>query len=836
MSVGSVQAESEAWMAFYLSSVTPSRVSFCVHFLAVAAVFAAAGQAAGRSDAAAGPQAGLLDLRVGTVPTTAGTNLLTNGKGIPTDRHIVVQLDGPMTAERGEIIAKSGITLGDYLPENAWLTKLTPAGAVALAALPFVTWAGEFDPAWKIDPELAARAYVTADRQDLIKAGLCHAVVVVFGNESSDAALGAIRNAGGQVIDANLCGTQWMIDAVLTPGAARGLAQLPSVQFIEDAPEGTLRNDSTRWIIQSNVSGQTPIWNRGIRGEGQIGGLIDDTPHEPHCMFDDSVAPGNPNHRKFIGWRNAGSGAFHGTHTAGTMAGDNAPHGSYTTHDGMAFNAKLSFSGLNAILSQTSTLQPRLTDQHNDGARVHSNSWGDDGTTAYTTWCRQIDLFTWMNEDSVVAFAVTNLSSLKTPENSINVLAVGATNDANNQGTISSGGQGPTFDGRRKPEIFAPGSNTVSASSGTTCSTTGASGTSMACPAVSGAGLLVRQYFTDGFYPSGAATPSDSLVPSGALIRATLLNATVDMTGISGYPTNREGWGRLLLDNTLYFPGEARKLRVTDVRNAQGLTTGQQFEQQIVCNSSATPLRITLVWTGPAATVGAANPVINNLDLEVVSPTESLFRGNVFTSGQSTVGGSADLKNNVEQFILNAPAAGTYTVRVKGTTVNQGPQGYAMVISGDVSDPCTAPTIDTEPLPVAVDEGQPAVLSVVALGADLEYQWRRDGSPLDDSDRISGSGGPVLTINPALPDDTGDYDVVVSNACDAANSSAVELVVNIVNTCPADVDGIDGLGVSDIFHFLALWFAGDPAADWDQADGVGVPDIFAYLSAWFAGC
>ena len=33
-------------------------------------------------------------------------------------------------------------------------------------------------------------------------------------------------------------------------------------------------------------------------------------------------------------------------------------------------------------------------------------------------------------------------------------------------------------------------------------------GTSMACPAVSGAGLLVRQYFTDGFYPTGAKVPA----------------------------------------------------------------------------------------------------------------------------------------------------------------------------------------------------------------------------------------------------------------------------------------------------------------------------------------
>ena len=41
-------------------------------------------------------------------------------------------------------------------------------------------------------------------------------------------------------------------------------------------------------------------------------------------------------------------------------------------------------------------------------------------------------------------------------------------------------------------------------------------------------------------------------------MKATLLNGTVDMTGIAGYPGNTEGWGRgLLLDNALVFQGDA---------------------------------------------------------------------------------------------------------------------------------------------------------------------------------------------------------------------------------------------------------------------------------------
>lgn len=53
--------------------------------------------------------------------------------------------------------------------------------------------------------------------------------------------------------------------------------------------------------------------------------------------------------------------------------------------------------------------------------------------------------------------------------------------------------------------------------------------------------------------------------------------------------------------------------------------------------------------------------------------------------------------------------------------------------------------------------------------------------------------------------------------------------------CRPDLDG-NGLNVSDIFAFLALWFASSPQADFNGDSSVAVDDIFAYLAAWFAGC
>ena len=66
-------------------------------------------------------------------------------------------------------------------------------------------------------------------------------------------------------------------------------------------------------------------------------------------------------------------------------------------------------------------------------------------------------------------------------------------------------------------------------------------------------------------------------------------------------------------------------------------------------------------------------------------PGGSTWRGNVFASGQSTTGGAADRRNSLEQVLLNAPAAGVYTVTVRSFTVPNGPQPFALVVTGNAA-------------------------------------------------------------------------------------------------------------------------------------------------------
>ena len=186
-------------------------------------------------------------------------------------------------------------------------------------------------------------------------------------------------------------------------------------------------------------------------------------------------------------------------------------------------------------------------------------------------------------------------------------------------------------------------------------------------PAVAGIAALVRQYYTEGWYPTGARRPHHTFTPSGALLKATLVNGSVDMAGIAGYPgtaASGEGWGTLLIDDALHFSGEARNDGVWDIRHATDSLPARS--RRITSTSSPTPaVEVTLVWTEPPAPADAAKPVVNNLDLAVVSPDGTqTFRGNDFAGGQSAVGGTADTLNNVEIVLINAPAPGDWTIRV----------------------------------------------------------------------------------------------------------------------------------------------------------------------------
>ena len=351
----------------------------------------------------------------------------------------------------------------------------------------------------------------------------------------------------------------------------------------------------------------------------------------------------------------------------------------------------------------------------------------------------------------------------------------------------------------------------------------------MACPAIAGAGVLARQYFVDGFYPTGAAVALDGFSPTGALIKAILLNAAVDMTGIAGFPTDQEGWGRLLADNALFFQGDARDLVVDDVWNAVGLTTGQASAIGLNVISSTEPLKITLVWTDPPPAPGAHVVLVNDLDLEVIAPDGTLYLGNDFAGGQSTTGGAPDSRNNVEQVLITAPSAGIWTARVRGTAINISTQGYGLVCTGDLSQ-APAPLTLAVSAPMLVAPATPTTITAELNPGDDQLVgttptlFYRNGSGAFTPITMSSTTANVFQANlpVAFCGDVFEYYVQAQGISTGlvADPSAAALSPLIIEV------GQDQNLVTDNLEFDLGWTigaAGDTAVRgiWERVDPVG---------------
>jgi len=633
--------------------------------------------------------------------------------------HVVIQLARPLSLRERRLLVDAGVVLDAYIPENAYLANTAKADLNKLRQMPFITGIGKWQADWKLAPALAEpKDFVTAKRKALARNGKQHLIVHAHRDVDGTALQQQLTALGVEIHEQTYGyhGMQLLIDVATDQVDA--LKTIEAIRYVEVAPEAAPRNTTTNWIAQSNIPDMTPIWDQGLHGENQLVNLIDWNMDEFHCSFRDFAPPG-PMHRKIHAYFGLGQSelfGFHGTHAASVLAGDPTDETASPDLTGIAFASRLVFQDQAALITPTN-LGERLLIAQSEGAFVHSNSWGSTFDTSYNAWAADIDAFSFANEDNLVIFAIINgnaFSSLLSPENAKNCLAVGASGDAGDQENPGSGASGPTDDGRQKPEIWAPGCQSRAANVGTDCDVIQRScATSWAAPAVAGLATLTRQYFMDGFYPNGTANAADALTPTGALLKAVVVNSAVDMTGIEGYYGLREGYGRVLLDDALYFDGDARGLIVHDVRHADGLQTSNTAEFNFAVTSDIEPLKVTLCYHDAPALIGTDFAPVNNLDLVVISPSGLTYRGNNYVGLETQADGSPDALNNTEQVTRLVPEVGNWQIIVEGTAVNDGPQGFALAITGAVGEAETEPAFD---LAVTVEPAD-QVVAVSELGA-----------------------------------------------------------------------------------------------------------------------
>jgi subtilisin family serine protease len=281
--------------------------------------------------------------------------------------------------------------------------------------------------------------------------------------------------------------------------------------------------------------------------------------------------------------------------------------------------------------------------------------------------------------------------------------ATAPTNGFDNLAPFSS--QGPVGRDRRvKPDILGVGLVTSAASAtaagrrGASCDVATFSGTSMATPVVAGSAILARQYFMDGFYPTGARVAADGFEPTSALLKATLVAGAAPMGGfesdtglpIDAPPSYRQGYGRVHLGRSLYLAGSPTAPKRLAVLDAVPIAAGEAHEWCL--SAGGGPITVALAWTDLPGSPAAARSLVNDLDLVVRA--EGLGGAAELGNGGGVLDSTrADDVNNIEQVSLPAVPPGRLSVRVVASAVQAaaGVQPYALVISGDFSGAVLAP-------------------------------------------------------------------------------------------------------------------------------------------------
>ena len=243
-----------------------------------------------------------------------------------------------------------------------------------------------------------------------------------------------------------------------------------------------------------------------------------------------------------------------------------------------------------------------------------------------------------------------------------NIITVGNASPVG--GIYRSSSRGPVRDGRVKPEIVSIGAFIESTVPGSGYGEN--TGTSMASPAIAGGlALLYEKYRLQN---AGAN-------PKNGLMKALVCNSGDD-------------WGNPGPDFTHGF-GVANFSRAVDMlennRFVSGnIAAGTDNIGPIAVPAGIAELKVMLYWNDPAAAPVSFQTLVNDLDLEVETPSAStvlpLVLDTAYTQIKNNAHNGVDNINNIEQVVIKNPAAGNYTIKVKATNITQNPsQDYYIV-------------------------------------------------------------------------------------------------------------------------------------------------------------
>ncbi len=649
----------------------------------------------------------------------------------------LVQFESHLTGAERSRLRAMGVELLTYVPDDAFIARFTKVSQDAIQALDFVRWAGPYQADYKIASRLSAAAQNALIKHKATSTN----VTILIAPGATPAEMAQIKSLFSAVHHQSNLRMGTVLQGQLNLANLSLLSQSSPVLWIEPAPRRKLVDEAASKIVggdDGQVATPTVTQQLGYDGSGVTVCVADtglDT-GDTNTMHPD--LSGRVTGFQFYGTNilDGSDGYGHGTHCAGIVAGD-AATGETDPDTGQLYGLGVA-SGANLFIERifdddANEASPfpsdgTLTqDAVRHGAKIGSNSWGNDAqgdydidAATFDELVRDADPGTPGDQPYVLEFSAGNAGpgsqTMDSPASAKNVIATGASENAPGILALTYGlyadgadtmadfsSRGPCADGRIKPDLVAPGTWIASAASAYADESSVAwtviddyyvymGGTSMSGPHAAGAAAVFMQFYE--------ATHTNA-VPSPALVKAALINSAEQLDPANGgpgvAPNNDEGWGRITLTNIVVNDVNTAPRVYQYLDQTVLLTNSQVYSQHIFVQSSDQPLKVTLAYTDVPGFPGAIPALVNDLDLELVAPDGTLYRGNQFGAGESVPNApSPDTLNNVEGIYLSQPVPGDYTMRVRGSKIVQDAitntpgvidQDFALVSSGDLVRP-----------------------------------------------------------------------------------------------------------------------------------------------------
>lgn len=579
-----------------------------------------------------------------------------------------------------------GVVLHRYLPHQAFVAHVPRDQRERILALPYVRWVGPYRPSDRIDPRLL-------DGEAGGGAAGVTRVLIELVDRSEDRGrrfVNRLTRRGG-FTEVFVAGDA-LVEASVTVEELRRLAADDDVLSIAPWSAPELDLDLVRAIGGADFLEVL----RGYAGQNVSVEVMDQgmDPAHPDFLHHPPIIHGGP-----------GGTTFHGTPVYGILFGDGTgdprARGLLPTGQGI-------FAGFSPFYGGGGNRQAH-TAELVDPAGIYraigqTNSWGDPRNQMYDARSAQMDTILF-DLDLVITQSQGNSGNPDSRPQAWakNIVSVGGIRHQNTLSTADDSwsfgaSSGPAPDGRVKPDLVHFYDSVYAAGSGGGYGEFG--GTSAATPLVMGHFGLMTQMWHEGLFGNATGVDPFDSRPHAATARALLIN-TAFQWSFSGAAHDltrmHQGWGRPDLEE-LY----RQRLRMLVINETDALQNLQAKVYPVTVAPGTPALKATLVYRDPPGTTTAAQHRINDLSLQLTSPSGVVYWGNhgLDVGTHSAPGGTENSIDPVENVFVQNPEAGGWQVRVVASELNLDGNlatplvldaVYGLVVSGLEPARCDAP-------------------------------------------------------------------------------------------------------------------------------------------------